>query len=86
MTINSTSSTFYFGTLASFRYTDYVEHPVHIHIIRFYEYLFVIDVLSNFLIEYYDPLEGETVRDIAKISYRYLTNGFIMDIIPSIPF
>lgn len=49
------------------------------------ESLFVFDMLLNFLTEFYQDGEIEPVRDLARISKRYLKAGFVSDLIPLLP-
>ena len=53
---------------------------------RFFDVIFFIDIVRNFLTEY--TKDGETVpcRDLKKIAVRYIKNGFKMDLICWIPF
>lgn len=51
-----------------------------------FESLFLIHLCLQFLVEY--RIEGlhHPVRDIPKISANYLENGFLLEVIPLLPF
>ena len=50
-----------------------------------FEAIFLIEMLLGFVTEYVD-MNNKSVKDVYKISKRYLKQGFIQDIIPLIPF
>ena len=51
----------------------------------FFESIFVISILRNFITSYTPDGEIIPVMDIWKISGRYFKNEFLMDLIPTIP-
>ena len=51
-----------------------------------YEIIFLISLISNFLVEYQDEGMPKPVRDISKICWRYLKGQFLFDFIPLVPF
>ena len=50
-----------------------------------YEFIFLISLISNFLVEYQDEGMSRPVRDISKICWRYLKGQFLFDFIPLVP-
>jgi hypothetical protein len=42
-------------------------------------------MLTNFTTEFYQDGQTQPVRDLSRISTRYLKNGFIYDLIPLLP-
>ena len=46
---------------------------------------FLFDMLLNFLTEYVQDGETEPVRDLSRISKRYLKQEFLSDLIPLLP-
>ena len=50
-----------------------------------FEWFFLVEMLFGFITEYVDE-NNKSVRDIKKIGKRYLNEGFILDLIPLIPF
>jgi hypothetical protein len=51
----------------------------------FFEGVFVVSILKNFITEYTPDGEIVPVKDIMKISERYFWNEFMGDLIPTIP-
>ena len=52
------------------------------------EIIFIIEMITQFFLEY-NPIDSEymqPVRDIKKISIRYVKSKFVYDFIPLIPF
>lgn len=50
------------------------------------EIFFALDIARNFLMEYVDPEEQKTIRNIKMIAKRYLKGVFIVDILAFSPF
>lgn len=50
-----------------------------------FECIFVITILKNFITEYTPEGEIVPVKDIWKISDRYLKSEFLIDLVPTIP-
>lgn len=51
-----------------------------------YESIFILSILKQFLTEYTPDGETQPVRDISKISKRYIKDHFVLDTICVIPF
>lgn len=50
-----------------------------------FEVIFLIEMMLGFITMYIDEVTNKPVTDIRKISNRYLSKGFIQDVIPLIP-
>lgn len=50
-----------------------------------FEFIFCLDMLTKFLLEYTDDFNNHVIRDLSMISLRYLKSGFIFDIVPLLP-
>ena len=50
------------------------------------ECCYLVDLCINFLVSYEDPDTKREVRDLSKISSRYLKMGFLWDFIAILPF
>jgi len=50
-----------------------------------YEFIFLISMISNFLVEYQDEGMSKPIRDITKICWRYIKGDFLFDFIPLVP-
>lgn len=52
----------------------------------FIELWFVADIIHNFFLQYKDEEDFKPVRDIKRITWRYLKRYFIFDLLATIPF
>ena len=50
-----------------------------------FEVIFLFEMGLGFITEYLDE-NNKSVKDLAKISKHYLKTGFLLDLIPLIPF
>jgi hypothetical protein len=51
-----------------------------------FEFLFLVDMITKFILDYTDEINNTQIRDLSTISLRYLKSQFIWDLLPLIPF
>jgi len=77
-------SSFNYAYLAAFRMHDQLKTSIS-GLWLFYETMFFIDIVLQFLKEFKSETTNLPVRDLEKIAWNYLENGFVTDFIAIIP-
>lgn len=76
------TSSYFFAYVAAFYHPDgFWWWGIEI----FYELIFLLDIVRNFLTEYQELGEKLPTRDFPKIASNYMRGLFIIDLIPLIP-
>lgn len=77
------SSSYIYAYMAAF------ENPEHgttlFDLFLFYEIIFLVAFMLNFLVEYTPKGEEKPVREYKKIAWNYLKGNFALDFIPLVP-
>jgi hypothetical protein len=78
-------SSYYYGYIACFRYHD--NHAEQFIVTAsVFEFIFLIHMALQFMVEFTPEGSKVPVTDLSKISMNYINGEFMMDIIPLLPF
>ena len=78
-------SSYYYGYVACFRYHD--NHATQFIVITSaFEFIFLIHMALQFLVEFTPEGSKVPVTDLARISMNYINGEFALDFIPILPF
>ena len=77
-------SSYIYASVAAFKIPD-SDSPIH-YVNLSFEVIFMIDMCVQFVLEYKPEDQFNKVRDIAKISKRYIKTRFLFDSLAIVPF
>ena len=77
-------SSFNYAYLSAFRMHDELNPSIN-RLWILYEVIFFADIVMQFLKEFNSETTNLPVRDLEKIAWNYLENGFVTDFIALIP-
>ena len=77
-------SSFNYAYLAAFRMHKELNETI-MSIWILYELIFFLDIILQFLLEFTSETSSIPVRDLEKIAWNYIYNGFVTDFIAIIP-
>lgn len=63
-----------------------MKQPIFYLVNGLIDFVFLLDIIVNFRITFYDGDTGDEVFDAKRIGRRYLSNRFTIDLLSTIPF
>lgn len=84
VTLSCLTSPYFYAYIAAFRMSSHSNGTI-MHIYYVYESLFLLNMVSQFFLEYQNEYTKQPIKDLGLIAARYLRTEFLSDFIPLIP-